>query len=174
MNIELLRLAIDYDPQTGRMTWKERNPEQWPDARTAKIFNLQFAGKPVGVVAKNGYVLVSFLGKRFYAHRVAWAITHGEQPESCIDHANGIRTDNRLANLRVATESQNRHNTGIRSVNTSGHKNVSWSKSLKRWSVEIRSNGKRHFIGYFLSKSEAAMAAKNARKKLHGEFARHA
>lgn len=88
-----------------------------------------------------------------------------------VDHINHNRLDNRKSNLRIVTRAQNTHNAGIRSDNTSGHKNIYWYKAYKKWMVTVGANGKSHFIGYYDKLDEAVEAKKLAIKRLHGEYA---
>jgi hypothetical protein len=91
-----------------------------------------------------------------------------------IDHINGVKDDNRIENLREATETQNQHNTPKRKNNTSGYKNVFWEKSRHKWRVEIRiGNKKSKVIGRFNELEEAVVIATKVRENYHGEFARH-
>ena len=75
-------------------------------------------------------------------------MNHGELPEF-IDHIDGNSLNNRIENLREATNSQNCMNGKLRKTNKSGHKNVYWHKSAKKWSVEIKVFGKKKYFGLF-------------------------
>lgn len=88
-----------------------------------------------------------------------------------IDHTNNNGLDNRRGNLRVATRSQNGRNRGAQRNNTSGAKGVTWSKSAGKWEAKIWLNKKRHWLGLFETKEEAAEAYRAAAAKLHGRFA---
>jgi len=88
------------------------------------------------------------------------------------DHVNGNGLDCRRENMREATVSQNRHNTGIRTDNSSGYKGVSWDKSMNKWVAQIQVNCKGIKIGRFTTKELAALAYNRAAIKYHGEFAR--
>jgi hypothetical protein len=89
------------------------------------------------------------------------------------DHINGKGYDNRKANLRLATRSQNCMNKPFIKTKSSSSKyrGVSWSKSLKKWHVQIGLHGKRIYIGYFNNEIEAAKAYDKAAKLYHKEFA---
>lgn len=87
-----------------------------------------------------------------------------------VDHINGDTLDNRKENLRKADQFQNQYNTKIRSDNTSGYRCVSWSKSNKKWLVQIRVLKERVHIGHFTSKEDAAQAAILFSYIYHKEF----
>lgn len=90
-----------------------------------------------------------------------------------IDHYNGVKLDNRKANLRIATKSQNQMNTFIPKRNTSGFKGVSWDKSNNKWLASICINGKSKTLGRFTDLDKAAFVYKNAADYYFGEYARY-
>lgn len=90
---------------------------------------------------------------------------------SAPDHKNRNTLDNRRSNLRPATASQNGMNRNFQSINTSGARGVSWDKRQKRWSAQIRFQGKLKWLGYFSQLKAAASAYKMAASQLFGEFA---
>jgi len=85
-----------------------------------------------------------------------------------IDHIDRDKLNNRRKNLRPATLSQNQWNQKKYRNNTSGFKGV--YKNRNKWCAQIRVNGKRIHIGYFVDLKEAALAYNEAAKKYHGEF----
>ncbi len=91
--------------------------------------------------------------------------------EKC-DHKNGNTLDNRRSNLRLATHSQNQHNKGLQSNNTSGYKGVTFSKTHKKWRANIQIDNKKKFLGLFDTPEQAHKAYCKAAKELHGEFSR--
>ena len=106
------------------------------------------------------------------AHRVAWFLHYGEDPgELQVDHKNRIRHDNRISNLRLATQSDNSCNCKTSSLNTSGVKGV--DAFFGKWRARIRKNNKRILVGYFNSIVEAKVALAKERKKLHKQFTCH-
>ena len=111
---ETLADAFEYDAETGVLT------------RIFKSGKRRVAGANV---RSGDYIRVSFNGKEYPAHRLIWLLVYGQSPDQFIDHINGVRTDNRLANLRLASDAENKRNVGIRSHNTSGEKGVTWDKA---------------------------------------------
>ncbi len=130
------------------------------------------AGTITSCCSSHGYRVIRIDNQLIMAHRLAWLYVHGELPSGEIDHINGDRSDNRLANLRLATRVQNNQNTKTRTDNTSGHKGVCFHKQAGRWMAYINASGKRTYLGLHNSKEEAAQAYAAAAQELHGEFAR--
>lgn len=93
-----------------------------------------------------------------------------------IDHINGDIFDNRRANLRIATRSQNAINRKKPSgrngkISTSKYKGVCYHKRDKVWQAAICENSKRINLGSFKTEKEAALAYNKAAKKFFKEFA---
>jgi hypothetical protein len=160
LSIEELRSLLDFEPQTGALTWKLSVA---PKVRVGSV-----AGK----MNSGGYRLIGIRGKQYRAHRVAWAISYGEWPPRNIDHINGRPGDNRLCNLRLATFTENAMNRGPAPNNTSGYKGVSFHKAAKKWCAQISSQGRTEYLGLFTTPEKAHAAYCAAAKELHGEFAR--
>ena len=90
-----------------------------------------------------------------------------------VDHQNNLTLDNRRANLRIATHCENAYNRAkIRSRTSSKYIGVYFEKATGRYTVKIRFNGKRLWLGRFVDEVEAAKAYDEAAKKYHGQFAR--
>ncbi len=87
------------------------------------------------------------------------------------DHVNGDGLDNRRANLRAATISQNGANRKIGSNNTSGVKGVTWHKRFKLWQVSIGVHGRPIHLGRFRDLKSAECIYKLAAFKFFGGFA---
>ena len=121
-------------------------------------------------VSTNGYIVISLLGKLYAAHRIAWCLVHGDWPKAHLDHINRQRADNRLSNLREATNTENLQNMGLMSNNTSGYKGVSYQKSNRKWLCQISIGSKRVFLGLYTTAEEASIAYESAAKLHHGNF----
>lgn len=170
---ELLRQLLDYDPVTGLFRWKPRSKERFSAASSWLMWNKRYAGTLAGGVSKKGYVLIRVEHTRYPAHRLAWLYVHGAWPVDQIDHINLSKKDNRIANLRECTMSQNKANSALSSNNTSGFKGVAWCKNLKKWRAYLRFSGKRISLGYYHTPSDAHAAYCKAATEYFGEFARH-
>ena len=161
---ELLRTRLDYDPQTGVLTHKERSIGDAASPRQAKSWNTRFAGAEA-FTATNfaGYKVGCVRGDRLMAHRVAWAIYHGRWPQGQIDHINGDPSDNRIENLREVSQAINCRNKRLRKDNASGIAGVHWLARINRWQVSIpNGSGGNVYVGVFKTLEEAASARENA------------
>jgi len=105
-------------------------------------------------------------------HRIIFMMFHGFMPDY-IDHIDGNTLNNKIENLRQATNMQNQQNSKLSAKNTSGYKNVHWDKSCNKWKIVLTVNKKSIVIGYNTNLELAGLIAKEARIKNFGEFARH-
>lgn len=159
---EEARQLFHYNPETGELTWKVSLSTR----------------APVGHIVRSkdgaGYYRVGVRGKKYKAHRIAWLMTYGQWPKGQIDHINGIRMDNRLCNLREASNAENQRNRAAQRNNTSGFKGVYWDKSRSKWLAKIDVGGERHHLGRYKTPEEAHAAYCKAAEEFHGEFAKTA
>lgn len=107
-------------------------------------------------------------GKRPYAHRVSFSISIGPIPQGMkIDHMCHNTACVKPAHLRLATHKQNMENqSGLTSVNKSGHRGVAWMKDRNKWRAQVRHNGKTIRVGLFDDPNEAGRAALEARNEM--------
>jgi hypothetical protein len=147
---------MDYDPETGLLTWRPRGQPYW-DAR--------YAGKEALTGMVDGYKRGKVNEVCVRAHRVIWAYVHGYWPEN-VDHINGVRTDNRLENLREVTVRENAQNMKRYANNKSGHTGVIWMKQNGQWRATIKVLGRNKHLGFFASIDEAIAARKSAEARL--------
>ena len=153
--IALVRELFDYEPETGILRWRRKG------CKSAVI------GEPAGYPHSAGYLQIYFTG--YYpqvVHRVIWAIVHGEWPAAEIDHRNGIRSDNRISNLRLASTAENAQNVKrARPFNKTGLLGVTLARD--RFVTTIVSNKKRIYLGIFATAAEAHAAYIHAKRSLH-------
>jgi hypothetical protein len=167
---EYLHKCLLYNPDTGVLTYKERDREDFPKKTNPKTWNTKYADKQITCRIKTGYVRVVLHGKQYKAHRIIWKMIHNEEPEQ-IDHVNGVRHDNRLENLRPCTNATNAMNKKPRDLRGDGIKGISWITKRGMWRAEIKCDGKRRCLGYFSNRDDAAMAYSDAAKELFRDFA---
>jgi hypothetical protein len=170
--IETLRQLLDYDPASGILTWKPRPRDMFAnnDLRICNTWNTRYAGKEAlgSVDSGHGYKVGAINGASYLAHRVAWTMQTGLSPKGEIDHINGNRSDNRFANLRDVTKSENQRNAVRRSDNTSGVTGVFWHKASGKWQATAGNDR----VGLFADK-EAAIAARRKAIRERGYHANH-
>lgn len=178
MNIALLQRLIDYNPDTGKLTFRSAWPEMFDEspARSRQYrcntWNSLMSGKPAfDVDHGTGYLAGSLLGRCYKAHRVAWAVFYGASPCGEIDHINGVRSDNRISNLRCVSKSKNQRNSKRRSDNTVGRTGVTWCARDAAWVVQISKDGRR-FRKNFKDR-DAAFAYRSAMELKLGYTQRH-
>ncbi|MBD9455922.1 HNH endonuclease [Rhizobium sp. RHZ02] len=149
--IEVLREKFLYEPDTGILYWRINNRG-----------GLVSPPRPAGTHYLSGYLVVRTGGKGYPAHRICWALYYGEWPSETIDHINGVRDDNRIANLRDVTQSDNSKNMRLSSINKSGVSGVYWSSSKRKWVVQITHKRFQKQLGVFDSFDEAVSVRKAA------------
>ncbi len=162
---ELLRQLLDYDADTGILTWRPRRHENLTSAplscteQSCAAWNKRFAGKPAFVgIDGAGYHQGAIFGHYLKAHRVIWVLVHGRWPDGEIDHINGDARDNRLINLRDVPHSVNLRNCRRSKRNTSGITGVVLNKKTGRWVASICINRKIYALGTYDTIGEAAEA----------------
>lgn len=173
----LLRLLLDYDPETGKLYWKPRKPWMFRDgvqmdaATLCKRHNAKWAGKPAMATFSGSGYHGGINGVSVRAHRVAWAITYGKWPDQTIDHINGDPSDNKAENLRDISLRENMLNLGAHKGAASSYVGV--DRCNGRWRARtLTPNGKEFFIGTFDTELDAAIARDAVNKLMRGKFAR--
>lgn len=153
MTADRAREIFDYDPLTGVVRWK-KGPH---------------AGREAGHFhAARGYRTLWADGEAFLAHRLIWLIVFGEWPALSIDHINGVKTDNRLRNLRLAGYRLNAENKHCAQANNKlGLFGVYLCKSTNRFRARIRVNGKEISLGRHDTPDLAHAAYVAAKRKYH-------
>ena len=146
----VLRQLLDYDPDTGFLTWKARGVEWFNPAPAAQktaqhvceTWNTKYAGKlALHHIPSHGYRTGALLGESLRTHRVCWKWVYGSEPEM-IDHINGDTADNRISNLRSVSNQINSQNQKRRPDNVSGIPGVRRHMTGRsaRWHVSFNSN----------------------------------
>ena len=152
IDVEAARARLNYNPETGILTWKS-------------------TGKRAGGIHIKGYRVIRIDRILIKEHRIAYAIFHEHDvPDGMqIDHVNRDKSDNRISNLRLATNAQNQFNKGLRSTNTSGFKGVCMKGG--KYTASIKKNAKTQHLGTFETPEEAHKAYMAAATQHEPDFA---
>ena len=155
-----LLAAIRYEPETGNFYWLK------PRIGRSLV-------TPAGTNNAHGYRIISFNGKAHKAHRLAWLVCFGSWPTGEIDHINGLKGDNRICNLRLASKPENAQNQAPQSrAKSSRYKGVHWRTERSKWVAMITVNGRKMRVGSFFDEASAAQAYNAAARRFYGPFAR--
>ena len=124
---------------------------------------------------RDGYLMVNLMKDKKQltqkVHRlVAGAFIQNPEKKKCVDHINNDVKNNKVENLRWATNSQNSQNAKISKDNTSGTKGVSFRKDIKKWRARITINGKVINLGSFMKKEDAVNIRIQRAKDEFGEY----
>lgn len=152
-----LRNFIEYDAETGLLFWKERYACSFKSERDCKAWNSRFArNQCFNSEHGDGYLRGRFNNTHYLAHRIAWSVYTGENPNGEIDHINGIRYDNRIDNLRDVDKAFNQRNRVMSRNNVSGYNGVCFCNTRGKWTASITAGKGQVVIGHFDDKEEAA------------------
>ncbi len=154
---ERLKELLEYNSDTGAFTWIKR-----PVVTARRVS----PGDAAGVINATGYVYISIDKEKWRAHRLAWFYVHGVAPLRHIDHINGIRSDNRISNLREATVSANQQNLRIAQKNSRTGK-LGVAVNGQGYCARIMVKGKQLYLGQFSTSDDAHEAYLKAKREMH-------
>lgn len=150
LSADRLRELLQYNPDTGHFTNR--------------------SGRQVGfLVPPKNYMRILVDGRQWLAHRLAWLYVHGRWPHEQIDHINGVKTDNRLVNLREVSPEVNMQNVrGPKKNNKyAGLLGAHWDSRHGRWVSQLSIKGKNRYLGRFDTPEQAHAAYIAAKRRLH-------
>lgn len=152
-----LREVLKYCPATGLFSW------------LIDVSSTGRMGEVAGCKTRAGYIVIRIDGKLHLAHRLAYLYIYGVWPDRLVDHKNGVKSDNRLDNIRGASRSQNGQNT--RSAwghnKASGFLGVHWSEQCGAWRAKVNHQGRQYHAGTFDTPEEAHEAYVAKKRQLH-------
>lgn len=158
--LDVIKQLVSYDPATGRfyrLGWRYHG---------RRFFAFDESREVAGTNG-HGYVQLRLEGETVLGHRLAWFMVHGEWPDT-IDHINGNKADNRIANLRNCTQADNCQNIRApKSHNSTGFLGVSFDKGRGKFVAAFGIGGKRKVIGRFDSAEEAHQRYLEAKREHH-------
>lgn len=142
---------FDYNPETGLFF----------RYKTATFLG----NKPNG---KDGYCRINVDGRMYLAHRLAWLFVYGFNPSKGIDHINGSKSDNKISNLREASQTENLQNYWkAKKDNLLGVKGVGFHKQTGKYRARIMICSKEIHLGLFETIEMASTAYFDAKRKYH-------
>lgn len=147
--------TLYYEPDTGHFTWLIKPSK-----------NIHRGVRAGRVDKSTGYRYITINGKRYAEHRLAWFYVHGEMPKHLIDHINHDRADNRLANLRQVTVSENARNRAKNTNSRTQEVGIWYNKRTHKYIAQIRLHGKKVFQRAFDNVEDAITARKLRAKEL--------
>lgn len=172
-SIDLLReVFFELD---GRLFYRGRPIQHFPDSHRCNVWNAKYAGKESGVIQTSNrgekrckITLRPFTMRRY---QVVWALHTSAWPP-LLDHRDGDTLNDRIGNLRPATVAQNGANARAHRDNPCGTKGVHYRADRGVWLAKIRSCGRTFYIGSYQTMDEAAAAYDQYAIHLNGEFVR--
>ena len=151
---EVLNEIFEYS--NGWLVWMKK---------PSKMSNNIKIGACAGYIENNGYVRFKLFGKLRQAHRLIWEFHFGEVPEDfVVDHINGLKSDNRIENLRLLTISEN----NVNRFNT--ERGVYFNKERSKWHAQISVDGKTINLGYFDNRDDSLKAYRQLASELYSQI----
>lgn len=151
------RALMAYDPGTGIFTWRHTLRGKCQQ------------GSQIGAPNAKGYLGLMYDGRRLLMHRIAWLYVTGHWPRGQIDHINGVKSDNRIANLRDVDASVNAQNRRAPTGNNKagGRLGVTLRPAMGRYQAQILVEGKNVSLGCYDSPEQAHAVYVEAKRRLH-------
>lgn len=161
LSFTYIRECFEYAPTTGVLTWRARPRSHFKTTHRMKAHATTLAGKVAGNLRTHGYLYTRVNDILLGNHRIIWMWYYGRWPLCEVDHINGVRTDNSIANLREANSTVNSRNLSKRKTNKSGVMGVHWAKAVNRWVAQGKGEGGvTVHLGCFYDIADAAAARK--------------
>lgn len=156
ISCERVREVFTYSPDTGRLCWRENK------GTTGR------KGELAGFVGATGYQRVKVDGAMYMAHRLIWLYVYGVMPSNHIDHIDGNPANNRIENLRDATNTENMENQRRHLKNNkTGFLGVSFVEARRKYRAQIWVGPRRIHIGYYDTAEDAHAAYVIEKRKVH-------
>jgi hypothetical protein len=177
--IEYIQSILKLDPNSpSGLIWLPKKVLLSYDVRAwnTKHANKKAGTKHISIKKYLSWTLgFRYLGKymSFKCSSIVFLLHNGYLTKNmCVQHIDHNPFNNNPSNLRECTKSQNTQYSKLKKTNTSGCQSVFLTTDKLKWYVQIKLNGKSYYFGTHKNKDDAIKASIEARKKLHGEFAR--
>lgn len=142
--------------KASRRFYVEDGELRYKEVPSGRGFQSLTVGGLVGTIGAGGYKTVSYNNVNYLVHRVIWLLVKGVWPADQLDHVDKNRLNNRVENLREASNRSNHHN---RTDNTTGFVGVTYDKSRGKYIAGYRVGYTRVNVGRF-DTAELAYRAK--------------
>jgi hypothetical protein len=136
-----IKKVLMYEEHSGKFYW------------VVDTYKLTPCKKEAGTISGYGYIVISFNNKLYLAHRLAWYYINGEPPKKSIDHIDGVRTNNRISNLREVTPRENSGNQ--KKHRKGGLVGSTYVSKFNKWYSQIVVNKKNIYLGSYDTELEA-------------------
>jgi len=146
---EKLVERLVYNPETGELKYKYIVSKKKPTLEA-------------GCINKDGYLVITYKGMQFNGHILAWRLYYGVWPTKMLDHKDRNRSNNRIKNLREATNQENQLNSKVQDRPWLG---ISYNIAGNNWKVTGPHPERKH-LGYFTT-YEKAKAVRDAARKIN-------
>ena len=150
---QLGKSTVEYSDETGIFVWIVCYRKPW------------MVGRQAGHLMTNGYLYIKANGKQTSCSRLAYELVHGACDKALdVDHINRDRSDNRIANLRMCTRSENFTNRVLK-PNQCGITGVSIHKKTGLFRARFRNKTTYHRTLDDAAKGYAELALLDIRAK---------
>lgn len=151
-SLTTVNLLLNYDPDAGEFRWRSNGGSR------------RRIGAIAGAVCGNGYRYIGIGKERYTACHLAWYIHYGVWPDKIVDHINGDKANDSIANLRLVTKQENAVNNKAKRKDDYGV--FRDSNKPGRFRVQFYKDGKHLYCGANMSYEQAVEIAQRVRKEL--------
>jgi len=171
LNAEIARELLNYDPETGALTWRPRDRRWFKTEQAYKTWNTRYAGSPAGVylTRPDGYRRhhIKVLGRSYCVGPVIWLYMTGDWPRGEVDHTDRDPWNQRWRNLRDVTAAENSRNKSAQAREKGcGYPGVNFHRQAGAWHARVGHNGKQVHLGLHDTLLDAVSARKRAEREL--------
>lgn len=158
-DLELLQDLYEYHPDGYLVARRDLCWKQYERKKGERVgYSLTTKNKP--------YEVIKIENSTWLVHRIIYYMVHGSIDDGMqVDHIDRDKTNNRIENLRLVTNTENQHNRNLHRNNVSGKSGVSYDKLTRCWHARIYHKGKEQSLGFFPRVNDAILARQEAERK---------